>query len=81
MANEKEKTRREFLEKLGGFTHMAVIQETPRVSFSRIEKVEDWEKVPNFYSAMSERSDLVKQLTICILQLQAEVNRLRRGSD
>lgn len=79
MANEKQKVRREFLEKIGGFTHMSVIQETARVAFDRVEKVENWEKVPNFFTAIPERSDLVKQLTLCIIQLQAEVDRLRRG--
>lgn len=81
MAKDKEKPRREFLEKSGGFVHMATVQDAVRASYARIEKIEDWEKVPNFFTGLPDRSDLVKQLTLCILQLQAEVNRLRRGQD
>ncbi len=81
MDNEKKRKLMDFLSKIGGFTHLGVIGDTKHISFGRIEKIEDWEKVPNFFSVPPERSDLMKQLTVCILQLQAEVDRLRRGQE
>lgn len=81
MDNEKRRRQRNFFEKVGGFTHISTVQENCRMCFSRIERTEDWERVPNFFSGPPERSDLMKQLTLCIIQLQAEVDRLRKGQE
>lgn len=77
--NDRRKRRREVLNKIGGFTHVSVFQHNTGLSFERVEKVEDWEKVPNFFTGEYARSDMMKQLTNVILQLQAEVDRLRRS--
>lgn len=80
MDNDRKRKLMEFLSRLGGFTHLAVISEAKYLAFERIEKIEDWERVPNFFIPR-ETNEMFKQMTVCILQLQAEVDRLRRGQE
>lgn len=77
--NDRRRRRRDLLEKIGGYTQVSVFQWNNNLSFERVEKIEDWEKVPNFFAGEIARSDMMKQLTNVILQLQAEVDRLRRS--
>lgn len=77
--NDRRRRRRDLLEKIGGYTQVSVFQWNNNISFERVEKIEDWEKVPNFFAGQDARSDMMKQLTNVILQLQAEVDRLRRS--
>lgn len=71
------KDRRDFL-KLAGMGALIPLVKVKDHLPLKIEDEKDFLEVPNFHVGMPMRAKDMQQLTNCILQLQNEVNELRK---